>query len=269
MSDILQRLFSLSGKTALITGASGGIGRALSIAFAEAGAAVGLHGTNTANLTETLRLVEEAGGQGIVLTADLQSVDACRQLIDDANEKLGRIDVLINNAGMNRRMPLEEFSQDDFDTIVSVNLRSPFFLANFVHPIMKAQGGGKIVNIGSLTTLTAVGNVGVYGMTKSALGQLTKTQAVEWAKHNIQVNCIAPGFIRTPLTATAQWADPVRRKWILERVPARRPGLPEDLIGAALLLATSAGDFITGQTLAVDGGYLAGGSWTPDEHPVE
>ena len=148
---------------------------------------------------------------------------------------------------------------------MDVNLRSAFILCQEAHPVMKSQGGGKIVNVGSLTSLIGVGNVAVYGMTKAALAQLTKTLAVEWAKDNIQVNCLAPGFIKTPLTAKGQWADPHISQWILQRVPARRPGTPEDLIGTALLLCSPASDFVTGQVIAVDGGFLAGASWTKDE----
>jgi NAD(P)-dependent dehydrogenase (short-subunit alcohol dehydrogenase family) len=265
--SILERLFSLEGKTALVTGASGGIGRALSVALAEAGAVVGLHGTNEERLEETRRCVEEAGGQSVVLTADLRFLESCRQLIAEAHAALGRLDILINNAGMNRRKPLVEFTEDDYETIMAVNLRSVFYLSQAAYPLMAAQGGGKIIHIGSMTTYLGFATVGIYGMTKSAVAQLTKTMAVEWAKDNIQVNCLCPGFIKTPLTASAQWANPHRARWILERVPARRPGYPEDLVGMTLLLASPASDFVTGQVIAVDGGFLAGGSWVED-NPV-
>jgi NAD(P)-dependent dehydrogenase (short-subunit alcohol dehydrogenase family) len=260
-TSILNRLFSLEGKTALITGASGGIGRVLSVALAEAGAFVALHGTNVEHLEETKRLVEEAGGKSVILTADIGKVENCRKLVADAHAALGGLDILLNNAGMNRRKPLAEFTEDDYDTIMAVNLRGLFFISQAAQPIMAAQGGGKIINVGSMTTFIGLANVGIYGMTKSAVGQLTRTQAVEWAKFNIQANCLCPGFIKTPLTAQGQWANPHISKWILERVPARRPGTPEDLIGTTLLLASPAGDFVTGQCIAVDGGFLAGASW--------
>ena len=267
-SSILKDLFSLEGKTALITGASGGIGRALSVGLARAGANVGLSGTNEENLAETRRLVVEAGGKCAILPANLGDVESCKRLITEAANKLGRLDILINNAGMNRRMPIAEFSEDDYETIMNVNLRSIFFLSQAVQPIMRAQGGGKIIHIGSMTTFLGLGNVAIYGMTKSAIGQLTKTMAVEWARDNIQVNCIAPGFIKTPLTEKSQWGDPHRSKWILERIPMRKPGMPEDLVGTALLLSSAASSYLTGQTIAVDGGFLAGGSWTKDEEQV-
>jgi NAD(P)-dependent dehydrogenase (short-subunit alcohol dehydrogenase family) len=264
MKPILERLFSLEGKAALVTGASGGIGSDVAVALAEAGAFVGLSGTNREHLEETDSRVKEAGGRSVVLPADLGEVENCRQLIADARKELGRLDILINNAGMNRRKPIVEFTEDDYETIMDVNLRSIFFLNQEAHPIMKAQGGGKIVNVGSMTTLVGIGNVAVYGMTKAAVGQLTKTMAIEWAKDNIQVNCLAPGFIKTPLTAQGQWADPHISKWILDRVPARRPGTPADLVGTVLLLSSPASDFVTGQIIAVDGGFLAGGSWLKD-----
>jgi NAD(P)-dependent dehydrogenase (short-subunit alcohol dehydrogenase family) len=263
--SILDRLFALHGKCALVTGGSGGIGRALAVALAEAGAAVAVHGRDEQDLAETRRQIEVAGGRAIVLRAELADVEACRKLVADTVKHLGRLDVLVNCAGANRRRPLAEATADDFDFLMAVNLRSAFLLCQEARSVMKARGGGKIINIGSLTTTWGVGGVGVYGMTKSALGHLTRTLAVEWSRDNIQVNCLAPGFIMTPLTEKGLWGDEGRRKWILDRVPARRPGQPEDLIGTTLLLASSASDFLTGQIITVDGGFLAGGWWEPDD----
>jgi NAD(P)-dependent dehydrogenase (short-subunit alcohol dehydrogenase family) len=263
-ASILTELFSLEGKTALVTGASGGIGSDVAVGLARAGAIVGLSGTNIENLRETERQVKGAGGRCAILPADLREVESCRRLIADTQAALGRLDILVNNAGMNRRKRLVEFTQDDYDTIMDVNLRSIFFLSQSAQPVMKEQGGGKIVNIGSMTTFIGLANVGVYGMTKAAVGQLTKTMAIEWARDNIQVNCLAPGFIKTPLTAQGQWADPHISQWILQRVPARRPGTPADLVGTMLYLSSHASDFVTGQIIAVDGGFLAGDSWLQD-----
>jgi NAD(P)-dependent dehydrogenase (short-subunit alcohol dehydrogenase family) len=189
-------------------------------------------------------------------------VEACQRLIADAVAALGgRLDVLVNNAGMNRRRPIAEATPDDFDTIVAVNLRSPYFLAQSAHAVMKAHGGGKVINIGSITSTSALGGVSVYGTTKAGLAQLTKTMAVEWARDNVQVNCLCPGFIRTPLTEQSVWGDPKRRKWLLDRIPANRAGTPDDLVGTALLMASPASDYLTGQVVTVDGGYHAGGWW--------
>ena len=259
--SILHRLFSLSGRTALVTGASGGIGRALAVALAQAGATVAIHGRKAAEVEETRRLIESVGCRALPFTSDLREVEPNRRLVADVRRAAGRIDVLVNCAGMNRRVPLAQAPAEDFDTIVAVNLRSAFLLCQAAYPVMKAQGGGKIVNIGSLTSACGLGGVGVYAMSKTGMVGLTKTLAVEWAADNIQVNCLAPGFIKTPLTAEGIWADPVRSKWILDRVPARRPGQPQDLVGTTLLLSSPASDFVTGQLIAVDGGFLAGGWW--------
>jgi gluconate 5-dehydrogenase len=261
MSKRLQQLFSLTGKTALITGASGGIGAALAVGLAEVGATVGVHGRSGEKVAETCRQVEAAGGQACGFTADLSEVAASRQLIADALAKLGRLDILINCAGMNRRKPVDEVTPDDYDTIMAVNLRSIFFLCQAAHPHLKAQGGGKIININSLNSVFGLGTISVYGASKAGLAQITRVMAVEWAGDNIQVNGIVPGFIRTPLTEGPLWGTPHRAEWLHSRIPLRRAGEPEDLVGAALLLAGPASNYITGTTILVDGGFLAGGSW--------
>jgi gluconate 5-dehydrogenase len=257
----LQRLFSLRGKTALVTGAGGGIGRVLALALAETGAWVAVHDVKADMLAQTSRAIADAGGEAVSLLADLGEVENCRQLIRDAHRTLGRLDVLINCAGMNRRAPMTAVTEDDFEAITAVNLRSIFFLSQAAQPLMRAQGGGKIVNIGSLSAFHALGTVSVYGMTKAAVRQLTQTMAIEWAKDNIQVNCIAPGFMLTPLTETSLWGDEGKRRWLTDRIPMRRPGRPDELVGVTLLLASDASSYLTGQTIVVDGGVLAGGSW--------
>jgi gluconate 5-dehydrogenase len=261
MSSLLNRLFSLAGKTALITGASGGIGTALAVALAEVDATVGVHGRSPERVAGTCRLIEGAGGRAYGFTSDLVEIEASRQLIADAVEKMGRLDILVNCAGMNRRKPVLEVTPDDYDTIMSVNLRSSFFLCQAAHPHMQAQGGGKIININSLNAVFGLGTISVYGASKAGLAQITRVMAVEWAIDNIQVNGIAPGFIRTPLTEGPLWGAPHRAAWLRNRIPMRRPGEPEDLIGAVLLLAGPASAYMTGTMIVVDGGFLAGGSW--------
>jgi len=259
--DLLEALFSLENRAALVTGASGGIGRALAVGLAGAGAVVGLHGRSTEELAATLRLVEAAGGQGHVLPAELTDLDACRELVARAASAMGRLDILVNCAGMNRRKPIADVAADDFETIVKVNLRAPYFLSQAAHPIMRRQGGGRIIHVASLTSAMALGTTSVYGMTKAALAQLAKTQAVEWARDNIQVNALAPGFMVTPLTERSLWGDARKRAWLLARIPAGRPGRPEELVATALLLAGPGSAYLSGQMIAVDGGVLAGGSW--------
>jgi gluconate 5-dehydrogenase len=261
--SMLHDLFSLQGKTALITGASGGIGGAMAVAYARAGATIGVHGRDHERVAATCQEIEKVGGQAVPLYADLTDVKACRDLIQEAHQKLGRLDILVNNAGTNRRKPIAEVTEDDYEFITATNARAVYFLSQSAHVIMKAQGSGKIIHIGSMNVHYALESVSVYGTTKGAVTQLTKVQAVEWAGDNIQVNCITPGYIRTPLSEPI-WSDPKRSAWLLARLPIRRAGVPEDLIGAALLLAGAASDYITGQNIVVDGGFMAGGSWNND-----
>lgn len=265
MTQRIQQLFSLNGKRALITGSSSGIGQALAVALAEAGAAVAVHGTNETKLAETKRQIDEVGGLSVTLPATLDgSPETCRRLIADAVHRLGGLDILIHCAGSNRRKRIEEVTPDDWETITRVHLDCTFWLAQAALPHLRAAGGGKIVTIGSMTTFRGFGMVGPYAATKAAVGRLTQTMAVEWARDNIQANCLAPGFIETPLTRQELFGDPERRRWILRGTPARRPGYPADLIGATIFLCSAASDFVTGQTLAVDGGFLTGGSWERD-----
>lgn len=259
--SILDELFGLAGKTALVTGASGGIGRSLAVGLARAGALVALNGRSVEQLEETKREIEEAGAKCVLLPGDLVDVTSCQKLIADAHGAMGRLDVLVNCAGMNRRKPIEQVSEDDYDTVCNVNLRAPFFLSKAAHPIMRAQGGGKIIQVASLTSTIALGGTSVYGATKAALAQLAKTQAVEWAKDNIQVNCLAPGFIRTPLTDKPLWQDEHKSRWLLGRIPAKRAGTPEEMVAAVIFMAGAGSSYLTGQLITVDGGVLAGGSW--------
>lgn len=257
---VLQELFSLEGKVALVTGASSGIGRQLAITLAGAGAKMALGGRSVERLAATHAAITEAGGEAESFPSDLGELESARKLAHDVHAHFGRLDILINCAGMNRRQPATEVVPATYDEIMAVNLRAPYFLSQAVIPLLTAGGGGKIINIGSLATSYGLGKLSVYGMTKSAIAQMTRTLAVEWAAHNVQVNCICPGWIQTPLNQ-ALWDDPHTRGWIMERVPAGRPGRPADLAGLAIYLAAPASDFTTGQTFYVDGGFTAGGQW--------
>jgi len=261
---ILQRLFSLDGKTALVTGSSSGIGQRLAIGLAEAGAVVAVHGRDQGRINETCSMIGNFSGKSIPLCADLVNIDSCQNLVADAHKALGRIDILINCAATNRRKPINEVTEDDFDTIVSVNLKSVYFLSQAVYPIMRSQGGGKIVHIGSINIFYGLDTVSVYGLTKGGVGQLTKVMAIEWADDNIQVNSITPGFIITPLTKPLL-SDEKKYQWLKNRIPLRRLGNPDELVGMAILLSSDASSYITGQNFTIDGGFLAGGSWNRDE----
>lgn len=256
----LRDLFSLDGRVALVTGASSGIGRELARGLAGTGARVALSGRSEERLDATRRAIAEGGGEAASFPAELSDLDAVAPLVAAVTARFGRIDILVNCAGMNKREPLPEVTPETYARLMDVNLRAPYFLSQAVLPGMAERGGGKIIHIGSLTTSYGIGNLSVYGLTKSAIGQLTRTMAVECAASNIQVNCICPGWIETELTAPL-WADEHRRGWILGRVPAGRPGKPADLLGIAVYLAAPASDFTTGQTFYIDGGFMAGGQW--------
>jgi NAD(P)-dependent dehydrogenase (short-subunit alcohol dehydrogenase family) len=257
---ILDELFSLSGRVALVTGASSGIGRELAKGLAAAGASVAVSGRDTGRLAETEREINEAGGAAAAFPAEVGDFEALEPLVNGVVERFGRLDIVLHGAGMNQRQPVQEVELETYDRIMNVNLRAPYFLTKAALPHLIAAGGGKVIHIGSLTTSWGIGNLSVYGLTKSAIGQLTRTTAVEWAAHNIQVNAICPGWIETPLTKPL-WADPHRSGWILDRVPVKRPGKPRDLVGMAIYLASPASDFTTGQTFFIDGGFTAGGQW--------
>jgi 2-deoxy-D-gluconate 3-dehydrogenase len=261
---ILQRLFSLEGKVALVTGASSGIGRALAVGLAEAGAAVAVQGRNQAEIQQSCKQVEATGQQALPLVAELSERGVVQRLVDETCTTLGRLDILVNCAAANRRKPIAEVTEEDYDAIMAVNLKALYFLSKAAYPLMRRQGGGKVIHIGSINAFFGLDTVSVYGASKGGVHQLTKVMAVEWAPDNIQVNCIVPGFIDTPLTAPL-WADPVKSHWFRSRLPTRRPGRPEELIGLALFLASHASDYITGQCFTIDGGFTAGGSWMRDE----
>jgi NAD(P)-dependent dehydrogenase (short-subunit alcohol dehydrogenase family) len=264
IKDIYRRYFSLEGKTALITGANGGIGRVLAVSLAEAGAMVAIHDLDEELLEAPFMMIQEAGGSAIKVPCDLADVKACRQMVVKTHQQTGRLDILINCAAMNRRNPIKDVTQDDFDSIFAVNLRSIFFTCQATYPIMCAQGGGKIIHISSLSAYYGLGNVSVYGIAKAALSQLTKVMAVEWAKDNIQVNALAPGFFITPMTEISLWEDEKKATWLRSQVPMRRPGQPEELVGAVLFMASDASSYMTGHTILIDGGVYAGGSWDSD-----
>jgi NAD(P)-dependent dehydrogenase (short-subunit alcohol dehydrogenase family) len=255
----------MAGRVVLVTGSGGGIGRVLAAAFFEAGATVALHDRTPEDLVLAGQLLEStdstSGGSFKTFVADLASVEACRGLIEDVASAFGRLDVLVNCAAANRREAVDVVTPETFDWLVAVDVRAPFFLSQAAARHMRKQGGGKIINVGSINSQYALDTVAVYGLCKGAITQMTKEMAVEFAPYNIQVNCLTPGFIITPMNESSLWGVERKRDWILGRVPAGRPGLPEDLVGATLLMASDAGSFLTGQSIAVDGGFTAGGSW--------
>lgn len=248
--------FSLAGKRALVTGAGRGIGRGLALALAEAGAAVALNSRTEAQLRQVATEVAARGGRALVVPGDVAGATAARAIIERAITELGGLDVLINAAGIAIRGPAEDVSEETYDRMVEVNLKGTYFACQAAGRQMLRQGSGSIINIASLTTSFGLPLRSVYGATKGAVGQLTKTLAVEWASRGVRVNAIAPGWILTPLTRPVH-DDPVQSGWIVGRTPMGRWGLPEDLCGAAVYLASGASAFMTGQILYVDGGFIS------------
>jgi len=250
----MPSLFDLSGKVAIVTGANGGIGQAIALALAQAGADIAAVGRSSAE--ETIASVRALGRKADMIAADLSTIEPVQRVIEETIAKLGRIDILVNNAGIIRRADAVDFTEEDWDAVIDTNLKSVFFLAQAAGRHMIAQGSGKIINIASMLTFQGGIRVPSYTASKSGVGGLTKLLANEWAAKGVQVNAIAPGYIATNNTAALQ-ADETRNKAILDRIPAGRWGNPSDLGGAAVFLASSASDYVTGHILAVDGGWLA------------
>lgn len=246
--------FRLNGKAALVTGSSTGIGAAIAVALAEAGADVACHG-NTHSADETCRAVRSAGRQAVALTANLAGRAAAASLVEEALRTFGKIDILVNNAGTIRRAPAIDYAAEDWDAVMEINLSSLFLLSQIVGRGMIARGGGKILNIASLLSFQGGINVPAYAAAKGAVAQLTKALANEWAAKGVNVNAIAPGYVSTANT-TALREDPVRNRQILERIPAGRWGVPADLCGAAVFLCSDAGSYVNGHVLVVDGGWM-------------
>jgi 2-deoxy-D-gluconate 3-dehydrogenase len=246
--------FDLSGRVAVVTGANTGIGRALAVALAGAGADVALVGRTPAE--ETATQIRMAGHRATIIGADLSTIDPVQEVVDRTIAELGGLDILVNNAGIIRRADALEFSEEDWDAVIDTNLKSVFFLSQAAARHMVDKGRGKIINIASLLSFQGGVRVPSYTASKSGVAGLTRLLANEWAGKGINVNAIAPGYIATNNTAALQ-ADETRNRQILERIPAGRWGEPSDLGGAVVFLASAASDYVQGHVLAVDGGWLA------------
>jgi 2-dehydro-3-deoxy-D-gluconate 5-dehydrogenase len=248
--------FNLKGNIALVTGASRGLGQGMALALAEAGADVALVARTQSSLEETAAKVEKAGSRALVVQADLSRSGETTRVVDEAVKQFGRLDILLNAAGTQVRKPISEMTEQDYDYLMSVNLKSLYFLSQAASKEMSRNNRGKIINIASLTSFIGISNISIYGTSKGGVASMTRQFAVELAKNNIQVNAISPGYFITELTA-ALFADPERAKWVLGKIPMGRTGTPEDLAGAVVFLASKASDYVTGQILSVDGGWLA------------
>ncbi|WP_434997862.1 2-dehydro-3-deoxy-D-gluconate 5-dehydrogenase KduD [Vibrio scophthalmi] len=247
--------FNLQGKVAIVTGCDTGLGQGMALGLANAGCDI--VGVNIVEPTETIQMIEQTGRKFIDVRANLMKLDDIPAIVDRAVTELGRIDVLVNNAGIIRRNDAIDFSEQDWDDVMNINVKSVFFLSQAVAKQFIVQGeGGKIINIASMLSFQGGIRVPSYTTSKSGVMGVTRLMANEWAKHNINVNAIAPGYMATNNTAALR-ADESRNKEILDRIPAGRWGKPADLAGPCVFLASNASDYINGYTIAVDGGWLS------------
>jgi NAD(P)-dependent dehydrogenase (short-subunit alcohol dehydrogenase family) len=256
----MKQLFDLSGKVALITGSSRGIGRAIAEAMAAFGARVVVSSRKREACEEVRASIAKAGGEAVVVPCNIGSKDELARLVEETNRLLGPIDVLVCNAAVNPHFgPSQEIPDSAFDKVMATNIRSNHWLCQMTIPSMAARGGGAVIIVSSIGGLKGSERLGAYGISKAADMQMARNLAVEWGPRNVRVNCIAPGLVRTDF-ARALWENPEIYAKTIQTYPLRRIGEPDELAGAAVFLASRAGAFVTGQTLVVDGGAtIAGG----------
>ncbi len=248
--------FDLSGRRALVTGASRGIGQSIAVALAEAGADVAVTARSVDGLSETRALIKATGRRCVALAQDVRDVEACRTVTAEAAEQLGGLDILVNNAGFENVRPSLDVDEELWESILATNLKGAFFCAQAAGRIMAAGGGGAIVNLCSLTSYVGVPTAAPYGASKSGLLGVTRALATEWAPHNIRVNAIAPGYFRTAMTEVFYENDDWQAQ-MLDKIPQRRFGKDSDIGGVAVFLCSDAAAYVTGHCIPVDGGYLA------------
>jgi 2-deoxy-D-gluconate 3-dehydrogenase len=242
-------------KVAFVTGGNGGIGLGMAKGLAMAGATVAIAGRNAEKAKTALTELKAIGASAEFVHLDVLQESSCHQAIDQVANKFGRLDILVNNAGTSVRKPPEELTAADWHLVMNTNLTSAFFCSQAAYPHMKRAGGGKIINIGSMMSTYASSYAAPYASSKGAIVQMAKSLAVAWAKYNIQVNAILPGWIDTELTRKAREQVQGLHDKVLARTPAQRWGNPGDFAGVAVFLAAAASDFVTGAAIAVDGGY--------------
>jgi NAD(P)-dependent dehydrogenase (short-subunit alcohol dehydrogenase family) len=249
---------TLAGKVAVVTGASRGLGRAIAVALAEAGADVALAARSKPDLEETAHLVERTGRRALVIPTDVTSYPAVEALVQSAIGGLGRLDVVVNNSGVARVKPLVEWTPDEWRALLDVNLGGVINGCRAAAAHLIAQGSGKVINLSSMLGAVGLPGYTIYSATKGAIVAFTRTLGVEWARHNIQVNAIAPGWFQTDMSAPAfDTGDDRLADRLLRDIPARRRGRPEEIGPLAVYLASAASDFMTGQTIYLDGGHTA------------
>jgi 2-deoxy-D-gluconate 3-dehydrogenase len=252
----MNDLFNLEKKVAIVTGGNGGIGKGIARGFASMGADVVIVARNSQKTQTAANEIRQAFGvRCLGLLCDVTDETAVKQMAGKVHQDLGRIDILVNNAGINIRKLPQDYDASEWDQVLAGNLRSAFLCSKSVYPAMKSGGGGKIINIGSMTSIFGGAKLAPYSASKGGIVQMTRSLACAWAEENIQVNAILPGFIDTELTQQARQDIPGLNETVIGRTPTRRWGEPRDLQGAAIFLASPASDFVTGVALPVDGGY--------------
>ncbi len=254
----MLNLFDLTGKAALVTGGNGGIGLGIARGLAQAGARVAIVGRNADKSQTAARgLAGETGVETIALTGDVSRPKDVKSVVSGTLERFGRLDILFNNAGINIRKPPAVMSLEDWQTVIDVNLTSAFLMSQAVYPAMKKAGGGKIINIGSMTSIFGAGFAAPYSTSKGGIVQLSKSLALAWAADNIQVNALLPGWFETDLTDRARQEVPGLYERVLARSAVGRWAKPQDIAGTAIWLASPASDYVTGIAVPVDGGYTS------------
>jgi gluconate 5-dehydrogenase len=253
----MNAMFDLTGRSALVTGSSRGLGRSLALALADAGADLVLHGRDASALAESADLLAaRSGRRPVTVTFDVTDAAEVERAIGELIAAHGVPDILVNNAGVQRRAPFAEFPVADWDAVIASNLSSVFYVSRFVAPAMIERGSGKIVNIASVQSMLARQTIAPYSASKGGVAQLSRGMAADLARHNIQVNTLSPGYFATEMNS-ALVADAEFSAWVEQRTPAQRWGRPEELAGTLLYLASSASDFVSGQNIFVDGGMTS------------
>jgi NAD(P)-dependent dehydrogenase (short-subunit alcohol dehydrogenase family) len=249
-----QELFDLSGRVAFVTGASKGLGKSMALALAEAGADVALFARDVENLKSVKQIIADMGRRTEFFVVDVLNKPEIESTVESALELFGHVDILVNNAGVNVRKPVLEISPDEWDLVINTNLKGYLLMSQAVVPHMLPRGRGKIINMASILGSVALPSQVAYASSKGGVIQMTKVMALEWAKEGLQVNAIGPTYFETPLVAQLR-NDPERYNFIVERTPMGRWGQPEELAGVVIFLASKASDFVTGQTIFIDGGW--------------
>ena len=250
-------LFDLTGRVALVTGASRGLGKNFALALARAGADLAVTSRTLESLDDTKRQIEALGRKCFPVVLDVRTNESISAAVAAVHAHFGKIDILVNNAGCNIRKPALDVTWEDWNTILDTNLRGPFFVAQAVARFMVAARYGRMINIGSVTSVAGYAGLGPYGASRGGIRQLTMSLAADWGPHGVTVNCLAPGWFKTKQNAV-MYEDREWVEYLCDRIPLKRPGLPQDLDGALVFLASDASAYITGQTLLVDGGISTG-----------